>query len=151
MDSNNNDPLPQRATSTDEQVHTLARQLTQQSTKAGALSVNPFLDASADPSLNPNGESFDSTKWIKTLVGLSPERYPHRAAGVSFKGLSAHGFGRPTDYQKDVGNLVPSLIGAVKETMGIGKSSMNKIQILDEFDGLVRSGEMLVVLGRPGS
>lgn len=30
------------------------------------------------------------------------------------------------------------------------KKNVRKIQILREFDGLVKSGELLVVLGRPG-
>jgi ATP-binding cassette subfamily G (WHITE) protein 2 (PDR) len=33
----------------------------------------------------------------------------------------------------------------------IGRGKPRKIQILRDFDGLIRSGEMLVVLGRPGS
>ncbi|KAH8829423.1 ABC-2 type transporter-domain-containing protein [Flagelloscypha sp. PMI_526] len=131
-----------------ERIHTLARQATQHSIHH---STNPFLDTSANPQLDPNSSSFSAKAWIQTLVGLAPERYPHRSAGVSFKNLGVHGYGRPTDYQKDVGNLVLSAIGSVKEKLHIGKSHVHKIQILNEFDGLIKQGEMLVVLGRPGA
>jgi ATP-binding cassette subfamily G (WHITE) protein 2 (PDR) len=46
------------------------------------------------------------------------------------------------NYPLEVGSLFKRLIGRRQQT---------KIQILRDFDGLVRSGEMLVVLGRPGS
>ncbi|KAH8834333.1 ABC-2 type transporter-domain-containing protein [Flagelloscypha sp. PMI_526] len=131
-----------------ERIHTLARQATHHSINVG---TNPFLDTSSDPKLDPNSPSFSSKAWVKTLVGLAPERYPHRAAGLSFTNLRVHGFNRPTDYQKDLGNLVHSAFSSLKGKLNIGKSQVRKIQILDEFDGLVKHGEMLVVLGRPGS
>jgi ATP-binding cassette subfamily G (WHITE) protein 2 (PDR) len=81
-------------------------------------------------------------------VSRDPERYPTRTAGVSFRNLNVHGFGTPTDYQKTFGNY-PLEVGSIFNAItGRGKS---KIDILRNFDGLVRSGEMLVVLGRPGS
>jgi ABC-type multidrug transport system ATPase subunit len=41
----------------------------------------------------------------------------------------------------EIGTMIRRLLG----------SKLQKIQILREFDGLVKSGEMLVVLGKPGS
>jgi ATP-binding cassette subfamily G (WHITE) protein 2 (PDR) len=55
-----------------------------------------------------------------------------------------HGFGSPTDYQKDVANSVLQIGALFRSMTGTGKQ---KIQILRDFDGLVKSGEMLVVLG----
>lgn len=40
------------------------------------------------------------------------------------------------------------MVGLFNKLTGRGQT---KIQILRDFEGLVRSGEMLVVLGRPGS
>jgi predicted ABC-type transport system involved in lysophospholipase L1 biosynthesis ATPase subunit len=45
-------------------------------------------------------------------------------------------------------NSVLQVGALMRKLTGTGKQ---KIQILRDFDGLVRSGEMLVVLGRPGS
>jgi hypothetical protein len=83
------------------------------------------------------------------LQSRDPERYPTRIAGVSFTNLNVHGFGSPTDYQKTVGNIWLDYFGKFRRLIGVGKK-LTKIQILRDFEGLVKAGEMLVVLGRPG-
>jgi hypothetical protein len=138
-------------TDRDETVARLARTLTQHSVKdVEGQYVNPF-EGTEDPSLDPNSGSFNTRVWIKTLIGIAsrdPERYPSRVSGISYRNLNVHGFGEPTDYQKTFGNYplaISSLFNKFKS--GGGKA---KIQILRNFDGLIKSGEMLVVLGRPG-
>lgn len=134
-----------------QRVQQLARALTHNSVKnAHGEHVNPF-DGSDNPSLDPLSGKFSYRAWVKTLVGLQsrdPERYPQRVAGVAYRNLSAYGFGESTDYQKTFGNY-PLEAGVLFRRI-IGKRQQTKIQILRDFDGLVRSGEMLVVLGRPG-
>jgi ATP-binding cassette, subfamily G (WHITE), member 2, PDR len=101
--------------------------------------------------LNPRDSRFEPRAWAKTLIGMQArdqETPSHRTAGFAFKNLGAHGFGTPTDYQKDVANVWLQAGTLVRKLLGTGKQ---KIQILRDFDGLVESGEMLVVLGRPGS
>ncbi|KAL4934904.1 hypothetical protein BDV06DRAFT_144677 [Aspergillus oleicola] len=136
----------------EEEVTRLAQQLTHQSTKYSTHNIeNPFIDVGEESTLNPANPNFKAKNWMKNLLALSsrdPERYPARHAGVSFRNLSIHGYGSPTDYQKDVFNSVLQIGGLVRSIMGSGKQ---KIEILRNFDGLVKSGEMLVVLGRPGS
>ncbi|KAJ5789156.1 uncharacterized protein N7518_006167 [Penicillium psychrosexuale] len=139
---------------TEAEVTRLARQLTRQSTHfsvSNQNAENPFVEVHEDSTLNPHSENFNPKNWMKNLLTIQsrdPERYPKRQAGLAFRNLSVHGFGSPTDYQKDVANSILQ-IGAVFRAMtGTGKQ---KIQILRDFDGLVKSGEMLVVLGRPGS
>ena len=63
--------------------------------------------------------------------------------------MSVHGFGTPTDFQKDVGNVFLAGLGSAKRMLGF-KGATQKIQILRNFDGIVKSGELLLVLGRPG-
>ncbi|GES59343.1 pleiotropic drug resistance protein PDR [Aspergillus terreus] len=136
-----------------EQITRLAQQLTRESTRFSTSdnALNSFLGVNEDSTLNPHGPNFKARHWMKNLLALSsrdPELYPRREAGVAFKGVSVHGFGSPTDYQKDVFNAVLQIGALFRMATGTGKQ---KIQILRDFDGLVRSGEMLVVLGRPGS
>ena len=135
----------------DGEVLRLARQVTLQSIKtAGGSYKNPFI-SSEDPALDPHSGAFSPETWTRTLVGLQsrdPERYPERIAGVAYRNLHVHGFGSLTDYQKTFGNYPLSLASLFNKVTGKGK---RKIQILRDFEGLVRSGEMLVVLGRPGS
>ncbi|KAJ5753192.1 ABC multidrug transporter C [Penicillium odoratum] len=136
----------------DEEVTRLARKLTRESTRFSVTEgENTFLETKEDSTLNPASPNFRARNWMKNLLALTsrdPERYPQRQAGVSFRNLSVHGFGSPTDYQKDVFNSVFQIGALFRMATGTGKQ---KIQILREFDGLVKSGEMLVVLGRPGS
>lgn len=136
----------------DKHVNTLARTMTQASVRNDQGEYkNPF-NASEDPRLDPHSDKFNARAWTKTLVGITsrdPERYPSRTAGIAYSNLNVHGFGNPTDYQKTFGNYPLEALGLVNKLRG--KNGQRKIQILENFDGLVRSGEMLVVLGRPGS
>ncbi|KAL9127279.1 MAG: hypothetical protein Q9217_003814 [Psora testacea] len=136
------------------QIQHLARQITAHSirTAEGNDYPNPFAEGKElDPNLDPRSGHFNPEAWVRTLIGLQsrdPERYPKRVAGVAYKHLNVHGFGSLADYQKTFGNYPLSLASLFNHITGRGK---RKIQILRNFEGLVRSGEMLVVLGRPGS
>jgi ATP-binding cassette subfamily G (WHITE) protein 2 (PDR) len=140
----------------DTRVTELARQLsnTTAHTEQPIDDANPFT-STAHPELDPNSESFNPRKWAKTLISLQASDPAGKAglealrAGVSFRQLSVHGFGKPTDFQKDVANVWLEAFASIKTVMGLGNKT--KIQILRDFEGVVRSGEMLVVLGRPGS
>ncbi|KAJ5676892.1 ABC multidrug transporter C [Penicillium maclennaniae] len=132
------------------EVTSLARKLTRESTRWGEAE-NTFLETKEESTLNPASPNFKARNWMKNLLAVKsrdPERYPERQAGVAFRDLNVHGFGSPTDYQKDVFNSVLQIGALARLVTGTGKQ---KIQILRDFDGLVKSGEMLVVLGRPGS
>lgn len=52
------------------------------------------------------------------------------------------------DYQKNVGNLPLALVGQARDLISNRK---RKVQILSGVDGVLEAGEMLVVLGPPGS
>lgn len=113
---------------------------------------NPF--NSSNPIFQPESDKFNLKAWLKALmhmVSRDPEKYPNRTAGVFFKNLNVHGFGSAFDYQKDVGNLWMDSFGSMTKLFGgDAHKGETKIQILRDFDGVVKSGEMLVVLGRPG-
>lgn len=131
-------------------VKVLSRASTQGVTDEQGNPINPFF-GSENPLLNPNSGDFSTKAWLQTLMSISsrdPERYPKSVAGVAYRNLSVHGFGDPTDYQKTFGNYPFELLGLTKRLMG--RVRKTRIQILRDFDGLVKSGEMLLVLGRPG-
>jgi ATPase subunit of ABC transporter with duplicated ATPase domains len=95
--------------------------------------------------LDPESSSFDTRAWVEALVryeseDLEPGR--RRKSGVSFRNLDVYGFGMSTDYQKSVGNSILSLMTQRRK---------RRIDILHGFEGLVSAGEMLLVLGHPGS
>ncbi|KAI9369377.1 ABC-2 type transporter-domain-containing protein [Aspergillus egyptiacus] len=136
----------------EEEIEEMARQLTRRSTHFSAShAANPFFEENKESTLHPDSPSFRVKDWIRSLLAAQasdPDRFRQRTAGVAFKNLRVHGFGSPTDYQKDVFNALLSVGGLFRK---LTKSGLQKVQILHDFTGLVRSGEMLLVLGRPGS
>lgn len=133
----------------DAEVHELARKFTEQSTQSN-YGENPFA-ASEDSPLNPRSANFSPRAFAKSLLNLQshdPEKWKQRTSGFAYKDLNVYGFGTTTDYQKSVGNVVFEAVGLVKKLAGLEKPQ--KIDILQNLDGLVHSGEMLVVLGPPG-
>ncbi len=135
----------------EEEIEAMARQLTRRSTHFSTTDAkNPFFEDNKESNLHPDSPSFKVKDWIRSLLAAQasdPERFRQRSAGVAFKKLSVHGFGSPTDYQKDVSNALLGVSGMLRS---LTKTGLQKVQILHDFHGLVRSGEMLVVLGRPG-
>lgn len=133
-------------------VQALARRYTNMSQATGvAPGTNIFLAASdPDSPLNPNGEKFHARTWAKAVADMVTSSGGHsfRTSSVAFQNLNVYGFGSPTDFQKDVANVWIEAVSLARRVLGHGK---RRIDILRDFDGVVRKGEMLVVLGPPGS
>lgn len=126
-------------------VQNLARSFSQASTHP---SGNPFQADKTSP-LNPASPNFNARAWAKAMVDLvAPGGEGLRSTGVCFQNMNVFGFGEATDYQKDVFNVWLSLAGMAR---GLWGNLRQRIDILHDVDGLVRKGEMLVVLGPPGS
>lgn len=112
--------------------------------------INPFL-GSDHSIVDPKSEKFRPRAWLQALMNVvndDPERYPRRVAGVAYSDLSVHAFGSPTDYQRTFLNSALSVVDLTRRLLGMQRKL--KINILQGFEGLVKQGEMLVVLGRPG-
>ncbi|KAA8651385.1 ABC drug exporter AbcA [Aspergillus tanneri] len=131
------------------EVHQLARQFTEQSTYSTA-GQNPFA-AEAGSALDPNSEHFNARAWCKAMLQMNTEdeqAHPLQTLGVAFSNLNVHGFGSDTYYQKRVGNFWLEVLSLARKALG---QKQRKIPILQNLEGLVEAGEMLVVLGPPGS
>lgn len=138
-----------------ENVNQLARTFTNLSRKGTNNSlgpiqsnINPFFEAT-DPRLDPYSDKFSAREWTRHLVKLrkkADDGYLHRTAGVSFRNLSAYGYSTGSDYQKNVLNTFVSSISSLVNFRNKG----TKIQILRDFNGVLKQGETCVVLGRPG-
>ncbi|KAJ5178709.1 hypothetical protein N7492_001919 [Penicillium capsulatum] len=111
------------------------------------------LSASAsrkDPRLDPFGPDFDHQLWAQSVLGQVHDagiEIPHQ--GLLFSDLSISGSGAALQYQE---TLVSSLTVPFRllARMLTGRVSRPR-RILHDFDGLLKGGEMLLVLGRPGS
>ncbi|KAF2754023.1 putative multidrug resistance ABC transporter [Pseudovirgaria hyperparasitica] len=133
----------------EQEVLALARRMTSQS-NISVGEKNPF-HAEPGSVLDPNSENFSARAWAKAMLKMQAhdsDAHPSRTAGIAFKNLNVHGFGTESDYQKSVGNVFFQVVGMFKQAFKIGQQ---RIDILRDFEGLVESGEMLVVLGPPGS
>ena len=74
------------------------------------------------------------------------ERVAERKAGITFKNLNVFGSGSGITFQQNVGSVLMAPL-RFREFFGKGPEK----QILRNFEGVLKTGEMLVVLGRPGS
>jgi len=121
---------------------------------AGDLATSKIFDDeiwTSDPvGLDSNHEA----KWTTNSVDLDsnddgqPHHHVQRTLGFSIKGLQVDGTYNPGNYQRNVGDVVTDVGNILRYFTGTGK---RKICILKDINGLVPSGQMLLVLGRPGS
>ncbi|KAL5611307.1 hypothetical protein FOBRF1_007424 [Fusarium oxysporum] len=101
-----------------------------------------------DQTLNPSSPSFDFQRWSQALVNLRSKLdlpTPPRS-GFAFKNLSVYGSGPAVEQQNTLWTLLTQPFSirswfCPKET---------KV-ILTRLNGVVEKGELLLVLGRPGS
>ncbi|GAA5983374.1 hypothetical protein JCM10908_000258 [Rhodotorula pacifica] len=99
---------------------------------------------------DPNADDFDFEKHLRHILRKADqEGVKRRDLGVTFKDLTVKGTGSGISYGASLTGTIASLPGLPKAI----KAAMHpKVKIiLDSFTGTVRPGEMLLVLGRPGS
>lgn len=134
-----------------EEMRSIARTISHSST-LGNVNGDPNPLSSDDPELDPNNEAFNAEKWSSHMYYTfrsDVNRYPETSLGVSFKDLECYGEAQDLNYQLTVGNTPLAFLEWVKSL--ISKSSANRIDILKPMDGVVKPGELLMVLGRPGA
>lgn len=75
--------------------------------------------------------------------------HPRPRIGVSFRRLSCYAFVTREQCQA---TFASSALAMCRSVVGFFRQpKTQRVQILRDFEGLVRPGEMLLVLGRPGS
>lgn len=102
-----------------------------------------------DEVFDPQSQKFDLYKWIRMMLRLmDDEGIKPKRAGLVFKNVNVSGSGSALNIQANVGSMLmaPLRFG---ELFSFGKKQPR--QILHNFNGLMKSGELLIVLGRPGS
>lgn len=102
-----------------------------------------------DPRLNPSDPSFDFHLWARFFTyALEKKGIKQSRSGFVFKSLNISGSGAALKLQKNVGSILRTPLGfqARLKTRHAPEKT-----ILKDFSGAVRQGEMLLVLGRPGS
>ncbi|KAI9773655.1 MAG: hypothetical protein M1840_006929 [Geoglossum simile] len=101
------------------------------------------------PVFDPNHPEFDLYKWVKhNLHGMDEKGIKLRRAGITFRDLHVSGSGASLNLQQTV---LSSLTGLFRLGEVFRSRNAPERKILRNFDGVLKSGELLVVLGRPGS
>ncbi|KAH6673047.1 ABC-2 type transporter-domain-containing protein [Halenospora varia] len=104
-----------------------------------------------DSPLNPLSEKFNARSWATNFSQVADDTgQSFRQVGLCFQNLNVFGYGTPTDFQKNVGNIWLALPGIVRHLFN-STAGQTRIDILREVEGLINPGEMCVVLGPPGS
>ncbi|KAI9148217.1 ABC-2 type transporter [Paramyrothecium foliicola] len=138
---------PSREEQNEDAVLELARRLTSQSHS----SPGELFPVAADGPLNPESPQFNAKKWAKAFYDLRTDILdgcPPKTTGIAFKNLDVYGYGTATDFQKSVGNIWLEFGTAAKRAL---RQKQERVDILHDLEGVVHSGEMLAVLGPPGS
>jgi hypothetical protein len=103
----------------------------------------------SDPSLDPSSKSFDLSKWLRYFIHeLQKEGLTIRTAGVAYKDLAVSGTGDALQLQSTVQSMLTAPL-RIGEIFSFKKKEYKPI--LHRFDGILNGGELLIVLGRPGS
>ncbi|RPD61629.1 pleiotropic drug resistance ABC transporter [Lentinus tigrinus ALCF2SS1-7] len=96
-----------------------------------------------------NDGSFDFEKTLRNVIKkLDESDIKRRELGVAFQGLRVVGLGASASYQETVSSSFNPLHLLRRIRSKIHPATRD---LLSGFDGVVRPGEMLCVLGRPGS
>ncbi|KAI4945647.1 hypothetical protein J4E91_007990 [Alternaria rosae] len=121
----------------------LARIFTSQSKVTQQMSVAQ----PNDPRVDPSNDAFDLSKFLNMFRNqLEGEGIEMKKVSVVYKNLDVFGSGKALQLQSTVSDMFMAPFRA-KEFFG----KSERKQILHSFDGIIRAGELCVVLGRPGS
>lgn len=102
-----------------------------------------------DPKLQPDNADFDLSRWLKRVLqelqneGITPKR-----SGIAYQNLHVSGSGAALQLQQTVGSWLTSPL-RLGEMFSFGAKEPKRI--LQNFDGVLQAGQLLIVLGRPGS
>lgn len=140
--------LARRNTFTEHELDELARLATNISRRRSVAYQGKGDVAHTDSALDPNSSNFDLEKWLKQFIqSMSAGGLEKTPLGFTFRNLSVSGSGQALQLQSTLSDLFLSPF-RLKESFSGGKTHR---KILHSFDACVKPGELLVVLGRPGS
>ncbi|OQD76097.1 hypothetical protein PENDEC_c005G05946 [Penicillium decumbens] len=142
-------PITERTMTLDEREGETLNRIA--SSKLGQrLSATASRKESKDPRLDPNSPEFDHHRWAQSVLSQVHESEidtPHQS--VVFSDLSITGSGSALQFQE---TLISSLTLPFRlASRALSGNRSPPRTILHSCDGLLQGGELLLVLGRPGS
>jgi len=108
------------------------------------------------PTRRPNESREGSPElkaWLQSSVGrLTEAGYVIQGSSVTFENLSVSGTGVTVSTQSTIGSILMAPFRLIFHgTKYTGNDKKEKLSILSGFSGILREGELLAVLGRPGN
>ncbi|EKG12754.1 ABC transporter-like protein [Macrophomina phaseolina MS6] len=98
--------------------------------------------------LDPDSPEFDLPSWFRFVISAAHSRGLRQPrTGVTFRNVDVHGSGSTVLFQ----DTVASAVTAALPIKGLGALKKSPTPILHNVNGGVDGGELLLVLGRPGS
>ena len=100
--------------------------------------------------INVDSPYFSTEMFLRNILVKAEEQgLKRRNAGVIFRSLMVLGYGSEFTHQNTIGTVATGLL-RIKDTIRQRRHPPMKT-ILYTMDGVVKEGEMLLVLGKPGS
>lgn len=136
----------------DENLTHLARRISSQATSyrdSTPCALNP----EPGSHLDPNSHTFKPRAWVREFVRLlesDPKAAEPRALSVAFRRWSVFGWTAGTESQSTTLSILKDIAWYLARRL-VRNRQGRKVEILRDFEGVVRKGEMLLVLGPPGS
>lgn len=126
----------------------------ERTTEADIEALARKLHTPAGGDLDPQSPTFDARLWVKSIIDLwnsDPSTRSKRNLGVAFSDLTVSGHGSTTPkYQATTGGIFLDAITTVTRYFS-GARIQRHTSILRDFEGVINDGELLLVLGPPGS
>lgn len=102
-----------------------------------------------DAEVDPSKKEFNLYKWLRLFMHkLDEENVKGARAGVVFKNLGVSGSGAALQLQQTVAGM---FLQPFRMLTSLASRKSDHKQIIRKFTGFLKSGELLIVLGRPGS
>ncbi|GKZ33125.1 hypothetical protein AbraIFM66950_002907 [Aspergillus brasiliensis] len=154
-DARAHEPYPpdnEETTSSDEEQHELQNLTRIASSHTGRrISHAATINEKDDPRLDPTNPAFDQRLWAKLVLrALDQSGIVPQTQGVVFSNLCVSGSGSALQIQNTILTQLAAPFRAAARALS-GRASPPPRQILRGFDGFLQGGELLLVLGRPGS
>ncbi|KAL4814376.1 ABC-2 type transporter-domain-containing protein [Aspergillus spinulosporus] len=109
----------------------------------------PNDDLEEDATLDPGSASFSLEKWLRAAVSdASQHGLSTPSGGILFRNLTVSGSGSALQLQPTVGSV---LTAPLRIASLLRHRRIEPKRILHGFDGVMKTGELLLVLGRPGA
>ncbi|RDA88599.1 hypothetical protein CP532_5866 [Ophiocordyceps camponoti-leonardi (nom. inval.)] len=128
----------------------IATALTRTVASPGTRQSSVLYPVDYEPELDPAHDAFDLSAWLRRFIDqLQNQGITYRRTGVAFRNLDVFGSGSALQLQSTVGSVLTAPL-RLPQLLRSGRRREPR-HILHGFEGVVRSGELLIVLGRPGS